>query len=314
MKSKFVKAATAFIIAVICLTLFMPAVYAKSTVKPSRPENINAVAQSYSAVKTCWDKVENAVGYEIYRASSLKGSYKRIAVTTGTTYTNKSLSASKTYYYKVRAYVKSGSKKIYSNYSTKVKVTTPKNLLEYYKSIQGSSLSKAKQKKLDTKVKSIIKDIIKDGMTDLDKANAIYNYILDNVEYEPRGWQINYANHAYGALVNGRAQCSGYSRAMTLLCAKAGIECLYVKHVNPAESGHKWNMININGQYYHLEVQGNDNDHDNPSPWTDMDIVHDISYHLLGDSNMDKEIYKWDRKKYPKCPKPYREPEPPVEG
>jgi hypothetical protein len=61
-------------------------------------------------------------------------------------------------------------------------------------------------------------------------------------------------------------------------------------------------------------VQGNDLDHDNPSPWVDMDIVQDITFHLMGDSNMDKETYKWDKKKYPKCPSRYRQTNPHVEG
>jgi len=307
MTRKFQKCSVIFIAIVFCMTLFAPAAFAKGKA-PTAPANIKAAVQSCSAIKISWDKVVGASGYEIYRATSLTGSYRRIVSTSVVSYTNKGLSDSKTYYYKVRAYTKSGGKKVYSGDSSIVKATTPKNLMAYYKSIQGSSLSKAKQKKLDAKVSSIISSIIKPDMTELEKANAIYNYILDNVKYEPRGWQINNANHAYGALVVGRAQCSGYSRAFTLLCAQVGIETRYVIYKNSSESGHKWNMIKIGGQFYHLDLQGVDSMHDDPpdfGPGVDLHLE-DITYHLIGDANMDKDTYKWDKKKYPKCPESYQ--------
>jgi hypothetical protein len=313
MNKKLLKAIAAITASVVCLTLYIPIALAKSKV-PVVPSDVKVAAVSYTTVRISWEKVDGAAGYDVYRATTLKGSYRRIARITGTSYANKKLSSNKTYYYKIRAYTKSHNKKIYGKYSGKVKVTTPKDLMAYYRSIQGSSLNKVKLKKLDAKADSIIKEILIDGMSEVEKANAIYNYILDNVSYENRGWQVNNANHAYGALINGKAQCSGYSRAMVLLCAKAGIECLYVLHKNPFQFGHKWNMIKISERYYHLEVQGNDLDHDNPSPWSDMDIVEDITFHLMGDSNMDKETYKWDKKKYPKCPSRYRQTNPPVEG
>lgn len=302
MNRRYLKSIAFITVIAMCLALCIPIAFAKPKT-PVAPSDIKAVAQSYTTVKISWEKVGSVAGYEVYRATSLKGLYKRIARVTGTTYTNKKLSANKTYYYKVNAYAKSGRQRVYSKYSEKVKVTTPKGLMAYYKSIQGSSLSKSKQNKLNVKTDSIIKKIIKNGMTEVEKANAIYNYILDNVSYEDRGWWVNNANHAYGALINGKAQCSGYSRAMVMLCAKAGIECLYVVHKNSSESGHKWNMIKIDGQYYHIDLQYIDMD---DSGGMDPVVLHDITWWLWGDSNMDKEVYKWDTKKYPKCPEAYR--------
>ncbi len=64
---------------------------------------------------------------------------------------------------------------------------------------------------------------------------------------------------AYGALVEGRAVCEGYSRAMQLLLKKAEIECSLVtgKSAYSGES-HMWNMVTINGSKYHLDVTWND--------------------------------------------------------
>ncbi|MCB6994385.1 fibronectin type III domain-containing protein [bacterium 210820-DFI.6.37] len=67
-----------------------------------------------------WKKVKGAKGYQIYRASSKKGKYKRIKTikkSSTVKYVNKKLKADKTYYYKVRAYKTSKGKKVYSKYS-----------------------------------------------------------------------------------------------------------------------------------------------------------------------------------------------------
>ena len=53
--------------------------------------------------KITWEKVEGASKYEVHRATSKDGTYKRIYTTTGTSCTNSSAEAGKLYYYKVIA-------------------------------------------------------------------------------------------------------------------------------------------------------------------------------------------------------------------
>ena len=50
-----------------------------------------------------WDKVEGAAKYKVYRATSKTGTYKLMKTVTGTSFTNTSVDAGKTYYYYVRA-------------------------------------------------------------------------------------------------------------------------------------------------------------------------------------------------------------------
>jgi len=54
--------------------------------------------------KLTWEAVPGAVKYEIYRATSKDGTYSRMYTTTNTSYVNTSVTAGKTYYYKVIAY------------------------------------------------------------------------------------------------------------------------------------------------------------------------------------------------------------------
>ena len=62
---------------------------------------------------------------------------------------------------------------------------------------------------------------------------------------------------AYGALVNGEAVCEGYARAYQLLLYEFGINnTLVTGTANGA--GHMWNIVNINGANYHVDVTWDD--------------------------------------------------------
>lgn len=66
-------------------------------------------------IKLTWTKVDGATKYEVYRATSKNGTFKKLGSTTGTSYTNTSSVAGSTYYYKVRAIDKGGTASAYSN-------------------------------------------------------------------------------------------------------------------------------------------------------------------------------------------------------
>ena len=66
---------------------------------------------------------------------------------------------------------------------------------------------------------------------------------------------------AYGALVNGRALCEGYSRAMQLLLHHFNIPCTTVTGVSENE-GHMWNLVSIGSKWYNLDVTWNDSSKD----------------------------------------------------
>ena len=66
---------------------------------------------------------------------------------------------------------------------------------------------------------------------------------------------------AYGALVDGQAVCEGYSRAMQLLLNKAGItNTLVIGESLSDNEKHMWNLVSINGDFYHLDATWNDSD------------------------------------------------------
>lgn len=92
-----------------------------SAVKAAKPSCkaavIRAKTRSYSAVIQ-WKKVSGGDRYQVYRASSKKGPYKRIGTVKGTSLKDNSMTGGKTYYYKIRAYTKVGKKKVYGKFSS----------------------------------------------------------------------------------------------------------------------------------------------------------------------------------------------------
>ena len=71
-----------------------------------------------NTVKITWSKVNGAKGYQIYRSSTKNGAYKKVITTSKLTSSNKKLTASKDYYYKIRAYKKIDGKFKYGKFST----------------------------------------------------------------------------------------------------------------------------------------------------------------------------------------------------
>ena len=68
---------------------------------------------------------------------------------------------------------------------------------------------------------------------------------------------------SYGALVDGRAGCSGYARALTLLCRLAGIPCQTVSgtaKTGGTEERHTWCVLYIGGAFAQTDPTWNDQD------------------------------------------------------
>ena len=65
---------------------------------------------SDGAITIKWEKVQGATKYEVWRATSKDGTYKRISSTSNTSVTNTSVTAGKTYYYYVVALGANGMK------------------------------------------------------------------------------------------------------------------------------------------------------------------------------------------------------------
>lgn len=76
--------------------------------------------------------------------------------------------------------------------------------------------------------------------------------ISDDVDYD----EFSRAQSAHGALLDRRAVCVGFSRALQMLCGRANIECFVVYgHLgNGKYRDHAWNMVEIDGQVAYIDL------------------------------------------------------------
>lgn len=79
--------------------------YVNFSVVPSVPKNVKAETGTCGRkIKLSWDSVSGVTGYNIYRSTSLAGTYSFVTNVSTTTYTNTVSNGNTRYYYKVTAY------------------------------------------------------------------------------------------------------------------------------------------------------------------------------------------------------------------
>lgn len=122
-----------------------------------------------------------------------------------------------------------------------------------------------------------------DGMTDFEKVVYAYNYIILNTSYDNSLTKYT----AYNALVEGSAVCEGYAQAFFLLMDVMKINCVVV---DSYLMNHSWNMVELDGQWYHLDATFDDsNDNSNNSQGRA-----EYSYFLLNDTEIkETNHYGW---------------------
>ena len=90
------------------------------------------------------------------------------------------------------------------------------------------------------------------GMTLLEAEKYIYDILCQQITYSTA---TTHCANVYGALVEGQAKCDGISKAMKWAMENAGFSCMCVGG-QPYNGGigHAWNIIPVDGHYYHLDL------------------------------------------------------------
>lgn len=121
----------------------------------------SAKCASEKTAKITWKKTKGAQGYEIYRSESSGGPYVKAGTAKGggkTSFTAKKLKTGVKYYFKVRAYRKSGSKKHYSNFSVPKPETFTEGQRLYFLFPGGVPTTKAQMEQYLVTITVPIKD------------------------------------------------------------------------------------------------------------------------------------------------------------
>lgn len=130
------------------------------------------------------------------------------------------------------------------------------------------------QKQMDEMIPKFVEDI-DDKMSAYDAAIRIYAKVVNATDYDtialneqkakggPAKDEIDYLRTICGVFIRGTAVCEGYARAIAYLMQKCGIECAEAAgYITKADGGqgtpHAWNIIKIDGEYYHVDATWDD--------------------------------------------------------
>lgn len=112
------------------------------------------------------------------------------------------------------------------------------------------------QKEIDTRTDEILSQITPE-MTDYEIVELIHDEIITSCTYTLVG-NSSYITSIYGVLARNEAQCQGYARTFSYLCNLCGIETDIALGV--ANEEHMWNMVKLNGKWYHIDLTWDDPD------------------------------------------------------
>ena len=150
-------------------------------------------------------------------------------------------------------------------------------------------------KKINDKADEIISKIITPGMTDEKKIETIYDYIINNADYDSDYYSNNKkvdftSRTAYGILLKGKGICGGFADSINTLLRKIGVESYFV-FGRAGGDDQAWNIIKLNGEYRYLDVTF-DNTHS-----TKEKISH--KYLDVTEEQISKD-HEWDKERFSK--------------
>lgn len=88
------------------------------------------------------------------------------------------------------------------------------------------------------------------------KLTVIHDEICKGCKYSDGAHQ----NDAYGCLVEGKAKCEGYAKAFLYTARRAGLPVMNVTGTNGNGENHVWNIAEIDGSYYNIDVTWDDDE------------------------------------------------------
>ena len=166
----------------------------------------------------------------------------------------------------------------------------PSSLSEYDRAIYDSA-------------RQVLDEVLKDGMTDLEKETAVYQWMVSNLNYDwTHGDRLEETPREsftpYGGLVERKAVCLGFATTFQLLMDLSGVECVTVVGAShQSRSDHSWNMVRLNGEWYCVDVTWDANARENggrgrPKDW---------DYFNVTSEDMANSDHQWDYSNTPEA-------------
>lgn len=147
------------------------------------------------------------------------------------------------------------------------------------------------------RAKDVLRSIISDNMTEIQKVKAIHDWVILNVTYDndlyekvftTSSSELKSYNGFYleGVFLDKIAVCEGISKAITILLNIEGIPCVQVtgyQTTNSNGAGHAWNKVFVNNKWYILDATS-----DNPIINNQYEIL-SYEFFLISEETMRKK-------------------------
>lgn len=116
-----------------------------------------------------------------------------------------------------------------------------------------ASLSEVTQEDVDQLVDGILAKITDSGMSQREKAKAIFNYVNRKIKYVGSSDKSSWIIGAYVGFTRGRGDCYNYYACSKALLTRAGIPNVDLERVG-GKSRHYWQLVNAGDGWYHFDT------------------------------------------------------------
>ena len=162
----------------------------------------------------------------------------------------------------------SGRSETFDNFNIKnvpnsLTVTTSNQLVyALEKGLNPICITGSSAENIYNKAKTVLRSIITDDMTDIQKTRAIYDWLIQNVSYDhyaantktiSNNWENYDSWYAEGVFNSNKAVCDGYAKAFLIMAKIENIPTIRVTGNN-----HAWNKVYINGSWYGVDATHGD--------------------------------------------------------
>lgn len=155
-------------------------------------------------------------------------------------------------------------------------------------------MNREQEKWILEEIQKILAEIIHPKMETLEKILAVHDYIIRTYNYDKHTEGSPYA--VYTFMKEKHGVCMAYALLFEKMLEQLQIPCYYVigNADGEGDSGHAWNMVELDGQWYHIDAT-----------WDDIGSKHHARqiryrYFLCNDDDMKKD-HQWNFHHYPPC-------------
>ena len=110
------------------------------------------------------------------------------------------------------------------------------------------------QEEFDQMVSDTLDALIKDDMSAMEQARAVFNYVHDNIRYTGHSDKSDWMTGAYDGLTTGKGDCFTYYAVSRALLTALEIDNLEVRRIEGTSSSHYWNLVNCGDGWYHFDA------------------------------------------------------------